>query len=61
VQPPPYPPPRAGISAALEDADVGTFLVILCPADRVLAGRLDPGSLPCTPLPLDRKRALVYG
>jgi hypothetical protein len=40
---------------------VGTFLVILGPADRVLAGRLDPGSLPGTPLPLDRKQALVYG
>jgi hypothetical protein len=27
----------------------------------VLAGRLDPGSLPGTPRPLDRKQALVYG
>jgi hypothetical protein len=40
---------------------VGTFLVVLGPADRVLAGRLDPGRLPGTLLPLDCKQALVYG
>jgi hypothetical protein len=43
----------------LEDADVGTFLRMLGPADLVLAGRLDPGSLPGTPRPLDRKQALA--
>jgi hypothetical protein len=48
-------------SAVPEDADVGTFLVVLGPADHVLAGRLDPGSLPGTPRPLDRKQALAYG
>jgi hypothetical protein len=61
LPPPPYPPPRAKVSAALEDADAGTFLLILGPADHVLAGRLDPGSLPGTLRPLDRKRALAYG
>jgi hypothetical protein len=45
----------------LEDADVGTFLLILGPTDHLLAGRQDPGGLPGTPRPLDRKQALVYG
>jgi hypothetical protein len=44
----------------LEDADVCTFLLILDPADHILAGRHDPGSLPGTPRPLDRKQALIY-
>jgi hypothetical protein len=61
LPPPPYPPPRAKVSTALEDADVCTFLLILGQVDHMLAGRQDPGSLPGTPRPLDRKQALLNG
>jgi hypothetical protein len=61
LPPPPYLPPLAESSTAWEDEDVGIFIAILGLADHVLAGRLDPGSLPGTPRPLDRKQALAYG